>query len=327
MALSDSFGRTHDYLRISLTDRCNLRCLYCMPHNDMQFMPSARLMTADEVFDLAQIFVDFGVNKIRLTGGEPLMRKDAGTIIESLSSLPVKLTMTTNGFFLDQYFDLLKNCGINSLNISLDTLHKSRFAAMSQRDHFIHIWKNIHTAIQLGFHVKLNVVVIKDQNDEEINDFVRLTRKMPLHVRFIEFMPFAENKWRLDQTVSYQQILERIGREFEYNKIADAKNDTARNFQLPGARGTFAVISSVTNPFCDTCNRIRLTADGKIKNCLFAQTETDLLSAYRSGADVKQLIESSMFRKAKARGGLPEFRDQSAADAFSKNRSMISIGG
>lgn len=327
MALSDSFGRTHDYLRISLTDRCNLRCLYCMPHNDMQFMPSAKLMSATEIFELAQIFVDLGVNKIRLTGGEPLMRKDAGTIIESLASLPVKLTMTTNGFFLDQYFDLLTRSGVTSLNISLDTLHESRFAVMSQRDHFNHIWKNILKAVELGFHTKINVVVIKGQNEEEINDFVRLTREMPLHVRFIEFMPFAENKWKLDQTVSYQQILERVESELEFHKIPDAKNDTARNFQLPGARGTFAVISSVTNPFCDTCNRIRLTADGKIKNCLFAQTETDLLSAHRSGSDVKQLIENNIFRKAKARGGLPEFRDKTAADAFSKNRSMISIGG
>lgn len=327
MALSDSFGRSHDYLRISLTDRCNLRCLYCMPHNDMQFMPSKNLMTSDEIQELATIFVDLGVTKIRLTGGEPLMRKDSGKIIRQLSALPVKLTMTTNGFFLDQYFDLLLECGVKSLNISLDTLQPSRFATMSQRNHFEKVWENIERAIALDFHIKINVVVIKGQNEDEINDFVALTKKLPIHVRFIEFMPFAENQWKLDQTVSYLQILERIGTKFAFGKIPDAKNDTARNFQLPGAPGTFAVISSVTNPFCDTCNRIRLTADGKIKNCLFAQNETDLLTVHRAGGNVQRLIEQSVFHKFKERGGLPEFEDKDAAETYSKNRSMISIGG
>src|SRR6056297_1303908 len=138
MALFDKFGRQHDYLRISLTDRCNLRCVYCMPHNDMQFMPLQKLMTADEIEALARIFVDFGITKIRLTGGEPLMRKDAGEIIERLSAFPVKLTMTTNAFFLDRYFDLLEKCGVQSLNISLDTLQSERFSSLAQRDHFQH---------------------------------------------------------------------------------------------------------------------------------------------------------------------------------------------
>ncbi len=327
MALPDSFGRNHDYLRISLTDRCNLRCLYCMPHNDMKFMPSANLMSAQEIFELATIFTGLGVNKIRLTGGEPLMRKDANEIIEQLATLPVKLTMTTNGYFLDQYFDLLIKSGITSLNISLDTLQSDRFTAMSQRNHFDHIWKNIRRAVDLGFHVKLNVVVIKGQNEEEIIDFVALTKKMPVHVRFIEFMPFAENGWKLDQTVSFQQILDRIETAFTFGKIPDAKNDTARNFQIAGVPGTFAVISSVTNPFCDSCNRIRLTADGKIKNCLFAQSETDLLTTLRNGGDVHRLIEQNILRKFRERGGLPEFKDKDAPETYSKNRSMISIGG
>lgn len=255
------------------------------------------------------------------------MRSDAGEIITTLSKLPVNLTMTTNGYFLDRYFDLLRECNVTSLNISLDTLKKEQFASLAQRNHFDHIWGNIQTAIENDFHVKLNMVVMRDQNENEINDFVALTEKFPVHVRFIEFMPFAENRWQLDQTVSYEQILEMVSQRFAFSRIADAKNDTARNFQISGAPGTFAIISSVTNPFCDTCNRIRLTADGKIKNCLFAQTETDLLTALRAGNDVEKLIRESIFRKAKARGGLPEFSDEKAADEYAKNRSMISIGG
>lgn len=327
MTLQDKFGRTHDYLRISLTDRCNFRCVYCMPHNDMQFMPTKRLMSVDEVTRLAQIFVNYGVNKIRLTGGEPLMRKDAPEIIENLSKLPVGLTMTTNGFFLDKHFDLLLRCGVRSLNISLDTLQPERFNNLAQRDHFNHVWKNIQEAIRLGFHIKLNAVVMKGENDSEINDFVALTEKYPIHVRFIEFMPFAENRWQLDRTVSFEQILNIVKSRFAFEKIEDAKNDTARNYQIAGAPGTFAVISSVTNPFCDTCNRIRLTADGKIKNCLFAQNETDLLTVLRNGGNIEQLIEQSIAAKHYARGGLPAFDEVDAAETYARNRSMISIGG
>jgi GTP 3',8-cyclase len=327
MPLSDSFGREHNYMRISLTDRCNLRCLYCMPHNDMQFMPPSKLMSAQEIEEFAQIFVSLGVTKIRLTGGEPLIRKDAAEIIERLGKLPVELTITTNGFFLDQYFETLKTAGVRSLNLSLDTLKKERFTGMTQRDSFDRVWQNIQQAIELGFRIKLNVVVMIDQNEDEINDFVELTREWPIHVRFIEFMPFADNNWQLNKTVSYARILEIIGEEHPFEKIADAKNDTAKNFHLPNSKGTFAIISSVTNPFCDTCNRIRLTADGKIKNCLFAQTETDLLTAMRSGEDVTDLIVKNIGHKFMARGGLPAFQSEKAETEYAKNRNMISIGG
>lgn len=327
MSLHDSFGRRHNYLRISLTDRCNFRCVYCMPHNDMQFMPPKKLMSADEIQHLAEIFVELGVTKIRLTGGEPLMRKDAETILRNLGKLPVQLTMTTNAFFLDKYFEVLKASGVNSINVSLDTLKSNRFNDLAQRDHFEKVWTNITDAVQRGMHVKLNVVVMKNQNENEILSFVALTRTLPIHVRFIEFMPFAENKWQFDQTVSFEQIMSLIGNEFEYEKIADAENDTARNYRLPGAPGTFAVISSVTNPFCDTCNRIRLTADGQIKNCLFAQSETDLLTVMRNGGNVRPLIEESVKNKFYARGGLPKFDSEKASETYARNRSMISIGG
>lgn len=327
MSLTDSLGRKHDYLRISLTDRCNLRCLYCMPHNDMQFMPPSRLMSANEIQKLAEIFVEHGVRKIRLTGGEPLMRKDVGSILQNLSTLKVKLAITTNGYFLGQYFDTFEKVGLTSINLSLDTLRKDRFEVLSQRKGFDQTWQNIEEAIRRGFYVKLNMVVMKDRNEDEINDFVELTRHMPIHVRFIEFMPFAENRWDFSQTVSYAAILNRIEQTHSFARIEDAANDTARNFRVNNAPGTFAVISSVTNPFCDTCNRIRLTADGKIKNCLFAQNETDLLTILRNGGDVERLIKENIAAKHAARGGLPEFSADNAPKVFSKNRSMISIGG
>ncbi len=327
MPLLDSFGRVHDYLRISLTDRCNLRCIYCMPDLRMQFMPPAALMQAGELITLARHFVSLGVKKIRLTGGEPLMRKDAAQIIESLGRMPVKLAITTNAFFLDRFFDLFDSIGLRSLNISLDTLNPDKFKSIAQKDSFHRIWKNIDTAVNRGFHVKLNMVVMREQNLSELPDFIELTRTRPLHVRLIEFMPFAGNKWNYGKTVSYAEMLELIESKFDFEKIEDAKNDTARNFRVSGATGTFAIISSVTNPFCSTCNRIRLTADGKIKNCLFSREESDLLTLLRSGGDVQKQIIESIRGKHAARGGLPPFESKGAAGEFEKNRAMISIGG
>lgn len=327
MPLLDSFGRVHDYLRISLTDRCNLRCVYCMPDLHMQFMPPANLMQADEIITLARHFVSLGIKKIRLTGGEPLMRKDAAQIIESLGRLPVKLAITSNAFFLDRYFNLFDSIGLRSLNISLDTLNPDKFKSIAQKDSFHRIWQNIDTAINKGFHVKLNMVVMREQNLNEVLDFIELTKTLPLHVRLIEFMPFAGNKWNYGKTVSYAEMLELIRSQFDFEKIKDAKNDTARNFKVRGAQGTFAIISSVTHPFCNSCNRIRLTADGKIKNCLFSRKEMDLLKTLRSGGDVEKQIVESIRAKHAARGGLPPFDSRGAAGEFEKNRSMISIGG
>ncbi len=327
MPLLDRFGRTHDYLRISLTDRCNLRCTYCMPHQDVRFMPPSKLMQADEVVKLAGVFVELGIKKIRLTGGEPLMRKDAANIIESLGRLPVELAITSNGYFLDAFLDLFKTVGLSSLNISLDTLQAARFKSIAQRDAFARTWTNIERAIAEGFHVKINTVVMRKQNLDEVQDLIELTRHRPIHVRLIEFMPFAGNQWEYGKTVGYEELLALIGEKFDFEKIEDSKNDTARNFRVKGAAGTFAIISSVTNPFCSTCNRIRLTADGKIKNCLFSQEEEDLLGVLRSGGNVKAHIEKSIRAKHYARGGLPAFSSEEAVREFEKNRTMISIGG
>jgi GTP 3',8-cyclase len=324
----DSFGRVHTYLRISLTDKCNLRCNYCMPQEDMQFMPSAWLMTAAEIETLARIFVDMGVQKIRLTGGEPLVRKDVGTIIEALGQLPTSLTLTTNAVFIEQYLETLKKAGVKSLNISLDTLIEERFRSITRRDHFTKTLANVRLLLAEGFSVKLNMVVMKDVNVEEVNDFVRLTLTEPnLHVRFIEFMPFNGNQWDFSRIVSYEELLSRISEEFLFAPLPGEENDTARTFRVAGGQGTFGIISTITNHFCAGCNRIRLTADGKLKNCLFDTSEVDLLTPLRRGEDVRTIIYDHFQRKHFAHGGHSDFTDKNAKAEYEQNRRMISIGG
>jgi GTP 3',8-cyclase len=314
----DSFGRIHNYLRISLTDNCNLRCFYCMPEEDYEFTPVSRLMQADEIESLAKIFVSEGVTKIRLTGGEPLIRKDAERILLSLSKLPVTLTLTTNGIRLHSFMDVLKDAKVRSLNISLDTLHRDKFLFLSRRDQFQQVYDNIQLCLHHKFHVKINVVMMKDFNDDEILDFIEWTKETPVHIRFIEFMPFQGNKWTSNKVITLEEILDKVGSKYEISRLQDKKNDTAKKF---------AIISTMSAPFCQGCNRIRLTADGKIKNCLFSKSETDILSSFRKGDDVLPIIRRCIAAKAKELGGQlsTDFVNLMAEDI--DNRSMITIGG
>jgi len=323
----DQFGRDHNYLRISLTDNCNLRCFYCMPEEEYEFTPASRLMQVDEIEAIAKIFVAQGVNKIRLTGGEPLVRKDADKIILALSKLLVSLTLTTNGTRLHDYVEVLKEANIQSLNISLDTLQPDKFLLLTRRDQFKQVYDNIHLMINHGFHVKVNVVAMNGMNDMEINDFIEWTKDTPVHVRFIEFMPFSGNKWTSNKVFTYQQILEVVQSKYEVVRLTDELHDTAKKYTVPGHAGTFAVISTMTAPFCSGCNRMRITADGKMKNCLFSKEETDLLTSFRNGEDILPLIQQSISSKAKELGGqfTADFKHVHAEDIH--NRSMITIGG
>lgn len=325
--LIDGFNRVHDYLRISLTDNCNLRCTYCMPEDDYSFTPPDKLIQVDEMEKIAGIFVSLGVRKIRLTGGEPLVRKDAAEIIRRLAALPVSLTMTTNATRLHDFSDLLWKTGVKSLNISLDTLDRNRYHMLTKRDQFDRVKLNITEMIAKGFHTKVNVVVMKGVNDAEITDFVAWTKNEPVHVRFIEFMPFSGNQWQRDQVFTWQEILERIQGDYAIEPLERIPQETAKKYQVPGHKGTFAVISTMSAPFCGDCNRIRLTADGKIKNCLFSSSETDLLSAFRRGEDIVPLIRGTISRKKKELGGqFTAVLDQVDAHHI-QNRSMITIGG
>lgn len=328
--LIDRFGRRHDYLRISLTERCNLRCVYCMPAEGIMLRPREQFMRAEEVIVMARMFTDLGVKKIRLTGGEPLVRKDAAQIITELGRLPVELAITTNGVLVDQFVDVFKEAGLRSVNVSLDSLRPERMQAISRRDPFARTTANIRLLQDAGFHVKVNMVVMRGVNDDEVSDFMAWSRNEPVHVRFIEFMPFDGNRWDWSKGVSGEEILARATERFGatgYERLTDRPNDTARNYRLQGGQGTFAVISSVTNPFCDSCNRIRLTADGKLKNCLFSQSETDLLTVLRSGGDIKDLIIGSVLNKKAVRGGMDSFEQLADPVRHGANRSMVAIGG
>ncbi|HNK85697.1 MAG TPA: GTP 3',8-cyclase MoaA [Flavobacteriales bacterium] len=328
--LIDRFGRRHDYLRISLTERCNLRCVYCMPAEGIMLRPREQFMRAEEVIVMARMFTDLGVKKIRLTGGEPLVRKDAAQIITELGRLPVELAITTNGVLVDQFVDVFKEAGLRSVNVSLDSLRPERMQAISRRDPFARTTANIRLLQDAGFHVKVNMVVMRGVNDDEVTDFMAWSRNEPVHVRFIEFMPFDGNRWDWSKGVSGEEILARATERFGatgYERLTDRPNDTARNYRLQGGQGTFAVISSVTNPFCDSCNRIRLTADGKLKNCLFSQSETDLLTVLRSGGDIKDLIIGSVLNKKAVRGGMDSFEQLADPVRHGANRSMVAIGG
>ena len=325
--LTDRFERVHDYLRISLTDSCNLRCVYCMPDEKITCMPHKQLMSVDEIDQLARIFVNNGVRKIRLTGGEPLARKGAGEIIERLSKYPVELTLTTNGVLADQYLDIFLKAGIRSLNVSLDTLNPESFFALTKRDLWHTIWRNIHLLLEAGLHVKTNTVVMKGVNEHEIVDFVALTKDLPIHVRFIEFMPFQGNQWEHEQVFPAKRMLELIGEQYSFIKLQDAKHDTAKKFKVLNHEGTFAIISTMSQHFCAGCNRMRLTADGKMKNCLFSKSEVDLLGALRSGQEIEPLIQLCLDQKEKALGGqlLQDYEKMDAS--LLQNRSMIAIGG
>jgi cyclic pyranopterin phosphate synthase len=325
--IKDSFNRVHNYLRISLTDNCNLRCFYCMPEEDYEFTQASKLMQTHEIETLAKIFVAEGVTKIRLTGGEPLVRKDAGQIILALSKLNIDLSFTTNGARIHDFIDLIVEAGIKSINVSLDTLDNDKFHIITRRDIFKQVMANINLLLQYKIQVKLNVVVMKGLNDMEIVDFIEWTKDQPIEVRFIEFMPFAGNRWTSNKVVSLEEILALVGAKYTYQDLPGGANDTAKHYQVPGHAGTFAVISTMTAPFCSTCNRMRLTADGKLKNCLFSEGETDLLGPLRQGEDVLPLIHQNIRSKAKALGGQFSglFEDIEASSIH--NRSMITIGG
>lgn len=325
--LIDTYNRVHDYLRISLTDSCNLRCFYCMPDEKIACLPNKHLMQPDEIDHIAGLFVQLGVKKIRLTGGEPLVRKEAGAIIRRLGRYPVELTMTTNGVRLHEFAEDIQAAGMRSVNISLDTLQADKFLLLTKRDNFQKVYDNIHRLAQQGLHVKVNVVAMKGVNDGEIASFIALTKALPLHIRFIEFMPFTGNHWDHEKVIGLQEILDIAARDYTFEPIRHKKHDTAKNFQVPGHAGTFAVISTMTQPFCGDCNRMRLTADGRMKNCLFSKTETDLLGALRRGEDLVPLIKECIWTKAAERGG--QFtEDYTHTDPQRiENRSMIAIGG
>ena len=307
-----------------------MRCFYCMPEEGIELRPREEFMRQEELLAIASTFVSMGVRKIRLTGGEPLVRRDAADLIEGLARLPVELAITTNGVLVDRFIDVFDRAGVRNVNVSLDTLNAERMQRITRRDYFKEVKTNISLLMEKGYDVKVNTVLIRGTNDDEICDFVQWTMDEGIRVRFIEFMPFDGNKWDWSKGVSLQEVLDMVGTRFgadNIERLQDGPHDTAKHYRIKGHKGSFAVISTVTNPFCDSCNRLRLTADGRMKNCLFSGTETDLLSAYRKGEDITELNRSTVLHKKKARGGMDTMEAFSDPVNHTGNRTMQSIGG
>ncbi len=324
---TDRFGRQHTCLRISITERCNLRCRYCMPEEGVDLSPRSELLTFEEIERLARIFVCHGVDKIRLTGGEPLVRKHMEDLAEKLGRLPglKTLALTTNGMLLPKKLPRLHAAGVNAINISLDTLVPERFETITRRKGLEEVLQAIDLAIAYGYSpVKVNCVVMRGVNDDEILDFVELTRDAPIGVRFIEYMPFQGNGWSENGFVPYADMLERIRMvHFGLVRSEDGPHATSKTWRVPGYRGTVGFIASMSEKFCGTCNRLRLTADGSFKVCLFGHTEVSLRDLLRGGASDRELeeaIRGAVLRKKAAHAGMLQLVDQ-------ENRPMILIGG
>lgn len=297
-----------------------MRCSYCVPHGEFSALKEKAKMNSAELLAIAGIFIEKGIKKIRLTGGEPLIRKDFREILKQLSTKNIELALSTNGLLLDQFIGDLKTAGLKKINISLDTLDAESFRQITETGKLGRVLKNIELCLAEDFEVKINAVALKGINEQEVIQLAQMTIEKPLSVRFIEFMPFEKNDWKLSGVLTLKEMLDLLQSAFDLTKMEDAKNDTDKKYKIKGAKGNIGIISTITQPFCEGCNRLRLTSDGKIKNCLFGREELDLLSEYRKGGDVSALIDQSLAGKHEKTGGL-NLLDQSAG------RSMISIGG
>jgi cyclic pyranopterin phosphate synthase len=295
MAL-DRFGRTIRYLRISLTDHCNLRCIYCMPE-DMTFRPSADLMQDDEILFFVRLFADLGFNKFRLTGGEPTVRAHVVDLVRGIARTPgvQSLSMTTNGLLLSRLAQPLKDAGLQRVNVSIDTLDPEKFQRLTRWGKLEQVWEGIQAAERAGLHpIKVNAVVVRGYNESDVVDLARLTLEHPWQVRFIEMMPFAgATDLQTSQAVDTDEMIATIERGLGPLVSANGGklDGEARLYQLPGAAGTLGFISTVTAPFCADCTRARLTSDGRLRLCLLREREVDLLTPLRQGAGPEKLRE------------------------------------
>ncbi|KAI9711185.1 MAG: hypothetical protein M1820_002172 [Bogoriella megaspora] len=334
--LTDNFHRQHDYLRISITEKCNLRCLYCMPEGKQSLSspplpptraqgvplsPSSHLLTTPEILYLSTLFVSQGVTKIRLTGGEPTIRPDILPLMHSLGSLRSsglkELAITTNGITLHRKLDSMVEAGLTGVNLSLDTLDPWQFQIMTRRKGFEAVMKSIDRILAMnklgaGVKLKINCVVMRGINSSEILKFVDLGREKNIEVRFIEYMPFDGNKWSQGKMVGYKEMLEMIREKYpRLRKVGDEKNDTSKTYQVPGFGGKVGFITSMTQNFCGTCNRLRITSDGNLKVCLFGNSEVSLRDVLREGNDGQPIDEEAweamkQVEMDRRRGLLPE---------------------
>ena len=335
--LVDAYKRSIKDLRISVTDRCNFRCTYCMPLDEYQWIDKKEILSFEEIARLATLFVRLGVEKIRLTGGEPLVRQNLDYLIGKLSAIDglKEICLTTNGALLPEKVESLKLAGLKRLNISLDTLDPEKFKQMTKRGDLNKVLEGIFAAKSLGLHpIKLNAVVERGVNDEDILDLVEFSRENDFAIRFIEYMDVGNsNNWTSEKLVSKKEILERISARFPLKEVGrDQGNAPAVDYEFLDGRGDLGVIASVTEPFCSSCTRVRLTADGKLVTCLFSQVGHDVKSLLRGGASDGEICEvlSSIWLKRTDRYSherLEALRSSNYDPKSRKKIEMISLGG
>ena len=326
--LADQFNRPITYLRISVTDKCNLRCVYCMPERGLPWLPKAEILSYEEIAQLVRAAASSGVRSIRLSGGEPLIRKDLHRLVEEIAAVDgiADIALSTNGLLLEEQLDRLLAAGLKRVNVSLDTLREDRFVEIARRPGLDRVLAGIDAAISRGLSpVKINCVVMRGYNEDEIAAFAQWTRERAVYVRFIELMPVQENLGvQRDAYVSSDEILERVRAIGELEAVAGpGGNGPARYFAFPGAPGAVGVISPLSHDYCERCNRVRLTADGRLRLCLFGDHEIDLRSPLRAGASEAQiadLLRSAMLIK-------PERHHLKLGEAASRMRAFSEIGG
>lgn len=326
--LADQFNRPITYLRISVTDRCNLRCVYCMPEGGLPWIPKSEILSFEEIGELVSAAATIGVRSIRLTGGEPLVRRHLDELVRRLAAIPgiEDIALSTNALLLGDQIGALRAAGLGRANVSLDTLREDRFFGIARRPGLDRVLAGIEAAIEHGLApVKLNCVVMRGQNDDEIPAFAELTRERPIYVRFIEVMPVEENVGlQRDAYVSSDEILDRIRAVEDLHPVeGPGGNGPARYFAFEGAAGAVGVISPLSHDYCERCNRVRLSADGRLRLCLFGDHEIDLRTPLRAGAgrdEIVQIFRDAMFIK-------PERHHLQLGEVSSRMRAFSEIGG
>jgi cyclic pyranopterin phosphate synthase len=324
--LTDRFGRRHTYLRVSVTDRCNLRCQYCMPAEGINWIERKDLLSFEEIERVVRVLAAAGVTKVRITGGEPTVRRGIENLIGSIAKIDgiKELAMTTNGTTLPKMARAYRDAGLTHINVSIDSFKPERFKEITRTDKMDTVLEGIECAVNVGFEsVKINTVAMKGINDDELVDFVDFAKKRPINVRFIEFMPFDGNEWSKDRMFTYREMLDAVRAKHEIEPIDRKPSQVAKDFKIVGGIGTVSFVTSMTEDFCSDCNRIRLTATGEFKPCLFMLPNVSVRDRMRNGCDDAQVLDAvqeSLGQKWKGHPGAENLIKL-------KNASMIQIGG
>jgi cyclic pyranopterin phosphate synthase len=324
----DHYNRRITYLRVSVTDRCNLRCIYCVPVKDLTLLNHSDILNYEEILKVLQAGAKIGIEKVRLTGGEPLVRRDFVHFVESVCQMSAfkEVSITTNGVHLKEKAQEIFDAGVRRINVSLDTLDPLKYAKITGRDYFDNVWEGLEEAEAVGFSpIKVNVVAIRGINDDELLDFAQLSRRKPYHIRFIEYMPIGhDNRWTPGKYISSDEIKSKLESLSPLHEIPHLMDDgPAKRCRFESAKGEIGFISALSHHFCSTCNRLRLTADGKLRPCLFAEDEVDIKTPLRSGCsqeDLRRVFQQAIAKK-------PKEHHDTISERVQSLRPMSAIGG